>query len=230
MTMSRRLGTYRHEEPARHTPPPVDAKYPARSPYQEPLVGYLASRGLDPGLAARNGWYVSRSAGDKEVRVVIPCTNTEGYAYWQARAVDSHADVRYQSPRYSSMDSLVQVFPGAPSTVVAVVEGPMCALAAAEVGLVGIALMGNRPTKAVVDRVSGLCRYRRVVLIPDADALWAWGEIAAKFAQRGVYAPVVPIPGKDLASLAVDDRRRALHDYLEDQNSGVGATRGVSVG
>src|SRR5207245_2951688 len=107
---------------------------------------YLQDRYLDFDLAVYNHWYLSHSAGDDHTRIVIPATSMiEDHIYWQARAIYPHVKHKYQSPTASRLDALVVVYPPEheDSGMIVVVEGPMDALAAADVGYTGIALMGN---------------------------------------------------------------------------------------
>ena len=126
---------------------------------------YLSERHLSMEVALANGWYPSVDAGDKQIRIVIPATATPPNVFWQARLIDGQAHLgvslpikRYQSPHAPRGDAIIAVWPTtpgaaslAPCGAVVLVEGPMCALAAAELGFTGIALMGNSPPHAAWD-------------------------------------------------------------------------------
>lgn len=171
---------------------------------------YLRSRGLNPDLARYNGWYPSINAGDNEDRIVIPATPAK-YKYWQARAMNSNVKIRYQSPRYSRNDTVIAVWPpeheGSPEQAV-IVEGPMDALAAADTGRAGIALMGNQPPQAVLTCVSELVGNSKVIVIPDRDMFFTGVQWAGVLAAIGVKLRVVQLPSqyKDLATMPLAER------------------------
>ena len=95
---------YRHER-VQQKEVTYNAFFPLRSPHPEDALlveQYLTGRGLSPYLATANGWYPSISV-DQFLRVVIPAqTLRPGHAYWQARALNPKARVRYQSDRKST--------------------------------------------------------------------------------------------------------------------------------
>jgi hypothetical protein len=174
---------------------------------------YLEARHLSGSLAAENRWYASRQAGDDAPRIVIPCTNQSGLAYWQARLIDSPDAVerpRYTSPAVPRGDSIVVVWPfRSLVSSVAIVEGAMDALAAAGEGVAGVALMGNHPAPEAFEIICRLFPAERLVVIPDMDSLReAVGWLCA-LASLGRRAEVIlPAPDKDLAAAA--PARRAL--------------------
>lgn len=175
------------------------------------LEAYLGGRGLSSLVALENGWYFSTKAGDHHARVVIPCTNTKGYVYWQARAIDPSVQRRYQSPSYASSDSLAVVWPTHGSRVAALVEGPMDALAAAEAGVVGVATMGKRPSDEQLAHFVKLFASYSLLIIPDRGDIEAGSATATRLALgHGRYAPLVVPLGKDLAALPVEQRRGLL--------------------
>jgi hypothetical protein len=173
---------------------------------------FLESRGLSYGLAIENGWYPSWDAGDTKYRVVIPCTNSRGRVYWQARAVDPNVEKRYQSPKYAAEDSIVVVWPeGEPRRAVVVVEGPLDALAAAECGYPSAAIMGNRPSQAVIQNICRVFPGQEFIVVPDLDSVAAGGFIAGKLALQGRKVIVrVPVGAKDLSRMPALVRSRIL--------------------
>ena len=205
---------------------PKEATYNTFFPLRSPHPGdallveqYLTGRGLSPYLATANGWYPSISV-DQYLRVVIPAqTSRLGHAYWQARALNPSARVRYQSPPGSRGSAVVMVKPfGKRVTPMAViVEGPMDALAAAGEGYYGFALMGNTPPPKVLDHVIALCSVRGIVgavVVPDHDSSESGPYLAAYFACGGIPTGVVELSewteAKDLAGASVSERAAAL--------------------
>jgi len=182
------------------------------------MDGYLCRRSLSFKTALHNRWYPSIDAGDTVPRVIIPATNTAGFPYWQARALQP-AEVRYQSPHgVSRLDSHVLVFPlphrqkiDGPAVIV---EGPMDALAAATLGYTGIATMGALPSESVVAAIAKRIKSAgsRALVVADADATNPAVKIASGLSVRGVVARVVQVPGgnKDLADALPSQREECL--------------------
>ena len=177
---------------------------------------YLSSRLLSPLLAKRNGWYPSRDAGDAALRVVIPCTNSLRYNYWQARAIDKWVSIRYQSPRCARTDSIVVVYPDViSSNSVVIVEGPMDALAAAMLGFKAVAVMGNTPSNSVLDFLVREVAGTKYLLVADSDAPSAAASTAHTLsAEQNVRAFVIQTyPEKDLAACSPSFRKAVLSRY-----------------
>jgi hypothetical protein len=174
------------------------------------FTNYLMERGLDPVLAKDNKWYPTLDV-DEVPRIVIPATNTTGHGFWQARATVEHPK-RYQSPSVSRGDSVVLVWPYSAPEKVVVVEGPMDALAAAECGVLGVSLMGNTPTPAVLNHVSILLPSLPVLVIGDSDAINEAARLVGALATRGrkVTIRLLPCGVKDIAELNVDERRKVI--------------------
>jgi hypothetical protein len=172
---------------------------------------YLESRRLSYKLARKAGWYAS-SKVDGYDRIVIPCTNSTGLPYYQARAMDSWTNVRYNSPPATRMDSIVCVFPSLPVPVGTVIsEGPMDALAAAGAGFLGIGIMGNDPPDRVLDYVSHIVKpFEPVLVVPDKDALSRGAVICGFLAQEKIKTRMLELPGKDLAALSPRRRGKVL--------------------
>jgi hypothetical protein len=120
---------------------------------------------------------------------------------------------RYVSPHHPRRDAYVRVWPRRCAGLAVVVEGPMCALAAAGLGAQGYALMGNTPPGIVYAAIASSLRApgMRVLVIADTDALGAGVRILAHLAARGVYAEIrSPSPYKDFAEAPDDVRERLL--------------------
>jgi hypothetical protein len=192
-------------------------KYPVSSPIQDQVTAreYLLKRGLDDGLATRNGWYASRAAGDDHLRLVIPARASDGHSFWQARAVGDEVKPRYTSPPYQRLDAVVTVWPEEKVGRAVVCEGPLDALAAAgvtagPVGVVGIALMGATPPLAALARVADITAGLPVIVMPDRDkAFDQLGVRATNYlATRGrLVKVVVPLwPHKDLCEVPGAER------------------------
>jgi DNA primase len=167
------------------------------------LYDYIVKqRGLDADLALDNGWYASRRAGDDNARIVIPCTNSRGRVYFQARAVDTAVEKRYQSPPYAQEDSVVVVWPKEASRSAVIVEGPFDALAAAECGHIGIATMGNRPSRATLQNICTVCPVQSLLVVPDLDSISAGVLTVGRLALLGrTVRLALPVGAKDLSRM-----------------------------
>lgn len=194
---------YEHErrEQSNYTKP-YSAEYPpARTDQWWRAEEYLKSRGLSVATAAGNGWYVSDRAGDERFRLVIPATSENpANKFWQARDLE-HGEPRYQSPHgVRRGDALIFVYPAKPIKALAVVEGPMDALAAAEMGYLGVALMGTTPgaeAKVFLAKIAKKWATSGVIVVPDRDQegsmLRVWQDLGIAAGIGNVY------PYKDLA-------------------------------
>lgn len=176
---------------------------------------YIYGRGLSPDLALQNGWYGSMSAGDTAQRVVVPAHNRRNTPYWQARLIWDEAEgKRYQSPMISRTDSIVIVLPRFDVRgldLVVLSEGPFDALAAADIGGVGVGLMGNNPPSIVWDHVWERYNGCKIVLVSDVDAVGATVRWQSQLAVRGLKSQVVvPCGVKDFAALPKDKRLQLL--------------------
>lgn len=212
---------YQHEyderEVARRSMRPISAPYPTEDKYLwHRFEAYLRERGLNHALAKANRWYPSTTAGDNLPRIVIPCTNSMGVGFWQARAMVV-TEKRYQSPPVARGDSVVVVWPEPPCgayvdpTAMVVVEGPMCALAAAGEGCVGVAMMGSTPPPMVLNFISTLASNLPILVVGDSDALTEAARVAGGLAIRGRKTKAVMLYGaKDLAELPKEQRERYL--------------------
>lgn len=181
--------------------------------YDEIMHEYLASRELSWKIAEDNLWYVSKSANDTYARIVIPCQSRyERHNYWQARAIDPNAKVRYQSPYASRLDAIcVASNRASDSTTAVVCEGPMDALAAAGMGHMGIAIMGNTPPDIVLDHVVYAAAGRKLFVVADSDANSPWASIFVRLVQRKTSPTLVrAYPYNDIAKMDKNTRK----DYL----------------
>ena len=172
---------------------------------------YLEDRALDGRIAESNGWYPTMDY-QMCARVVIPASSlVNSWAYYQARLiVEAHPNVkRYVSPAAPRGDALAVVFPSSCVLGSIIVEGPMDALAAAGMGYVGVALMGNKPGESVLCHIEEIVKvYGDCYVIPDRDAFKEGAEITAKLWARGVRCTLKSIQGaKDLAELSPERRK-----------------------
>lgn len=193
--------------------PPVSARlWPG-------FTRYLSQRGLSAPLARENGWYPSEDVpGDAPgvvPRIVIPATASAGHIYWQARAMGPW-EPRYRCPRYPRRDAIVWTWPErSRARGVVVVEGPMDALAAAEVGFYGAAMMGVDPPYAAITFLALWCRrhayVQKAVIVPDGDASGpTLSKVALVLASLGIDAYTLTPRDKDLASMSAADRKEFL--------------------
>jgi hypothetical protein len=177
---------------------------------------YLGTRGLSPHIAKENLWYPMKSDPLGENwpgRIVMPATSRqEGNHFYQSRIMyDGPGKYRrYDSPTgCSSGDAVIVVYPQGPTiwNESVVVEGPMCALAAAQTGRLGIALMGADPPIERIEWTSELIHGTRCYVIPDRDRLDALSHVMANLANRGHNCKLLMVEGaKDLADLSPGKR------------------------
>lgn len=185
---------------------------PERTDTLLPLMAvYLKSRWLSVSRARLNGWYPSYCAGDRQPRVVIPATTTPPNIFWQARSLNE-ALPRYQSPIGNRGNAIVLVWPKVdPVKRVVIVEGPLDALAAAECGDLGLALMGSQPTEEQLLHAARFTRSRQVLLMPDNDQPTVLLALLPFFVNRSAGCKIIlPSPYKDLAEMPPDERERLL--------------------
>lgn len=207
---------------ARDPNPVTDQAMPPVNPNLWPgFTRYLTDRGLDAELARANGWYPSDRAGDTDARIVIPATASAGHIYWQARSMTTDEPRRKMlSPTYARRDSIVWVWPKRfPELAVIVCEGPMDALAAAEIGGYSAAMMGADPPWESItylalmvwqQRTSSM-PTRRVLVVPDNDSSgMTLTKIQFVLGTLGLDGEVRIPPAKDLASMALADRQAFL--------------------
>jgi hypothetical protein len=171
--------------------------------------GYLKQRGLDPDLAAQNGW---KPIWRKGLRILIPATTRlPGHHYWQARSLGNHP-LRYESPNGPRKDALIVVKNDRPR-VACVVEGPMDALAMAELPrTAGIALMGIVPPKDALEHLANLTStFSMVYCLCDSDQIHGMMGIQNYLATRGIFSVIkVPQGGKDVADMTREERGKLI--------------------
>lgn len=214
--MSGRLDEPRPSRP-RPLLPPVEIRHHRPWPDQGlASLGrqYLIGRGLDADLAWDNGWYTSAQAGDEEPRIVVPCTGKITKGFWQARAIVPGVAKRWLSPHGPRGDAVALVYPSPTRRDrIVVVEGPMCALAAAGLGFLGVSLLGATPSREVMGFVSWLCRGTRTILLADSDSPATMAALVPVLAEAGVPVELrIPSRGKDLADLSPLERSALLAD------------------
>ena len=171
---------------------------------------YLKKRRLSSDIAVSNGWYPTLTS-DGVPRIVITTSSLQNsWFYYQARAMtDGKGVTRYVSPSAPRGDALAVVFPSGDALGSIIVEGPMDALAAAELGLVGVSVMGNTPNSLVLDHIESIVKvYGQCFVIPDRDAFTEGASITADLWARGVRCTLRSIQGaKDLAELSPERRK-----------------------
>lgn len=181
------------------------------------MIEYLVARQLSYILAKDNGWFPAYYKNAP--RIVIPCSNSAGIAYFQARDMTGKAKLRYASPPASRQDSIVVVWPGCAlgSTIkgTVIVEGPCDALAAAEFGYLSIALMGNDPPEEVIQHIVATVKgkFEPVIVIPDLDHLEMGAAVVGALTMEGVKCEARLFGtqgGKDLADMTPRQRQEVL--------------------
>ena len=209
------MAHYAHEavrpRPPRALPERIGYQLPVADASQwAAMTNYLVGRGLSHQLASANDWYPSTSAGDAFPRVVIPAHGNLTTGFWQARAM-APVEPRWQSPHGPRGDAVVVVFPRAVAGPAVVVEGPMCALAAAEMGCYAIALLGATPPYVamayVIERLLG---FASIVVVADRDRPDLAARWVAPLSNAGPTRLVVPTLAKDLAEHTPEQRRSLL--------------------
>jgi hypothetical protein len=91
--------------------------------------------------------------------------------------------------------------------VTVVAEGPFDALAAADVGCIGIGLMGNKPPSIVWDHIWDRYHGNKILLVSDIDSVGDTVQWQAQLAIRGMKSQVVVPSGvKDFAALTKEQR------------------------
>jgi hypothetical protein len=175
---------------------------------------YLKRRRLDFETAYLAGWYMSSMDCD---RVVIPCVTTKpDHVYYQARAIDKKMKLRYRSPFGARHGALctVDTLNIAPSSCVAIVEGPMDALALASHGVDSIAIMGIRPDQETRDHLlkrldSKKYRVCAVIFDNEDEAKACALRLSLAISTHGIVSSVLSTKSKDCAD-ATDAERNAI--------------------
>ena len=177
---------------------------------------YLLDRQLSYIRAKDNGWYPAFYKGTP--RIVIPCSNSAGVSYFQARDMTGKAKLRYASPPASRQDSIVAVWPDSGTRIkgTVIVEGPMDALAAAEFNYLGIALMGNDPSEEVIQHIVELVKgkFEPAIVVPDLDHLEMGAAVVGALTMEGIRGEVRLLAmyhgGKDLVDMTFKQRLEVL--------------------
>lgn len=179
------------------------------------MMEYFVARQLPYWLAKDNGWYPAYYKD--AARIIIPCSNSTGVSYFQARDMTGKAKLRYASPPTSRQDSIVIVWPvvGIMVKGTVIVEGPMDALAAAEFNYIGIALMGNDPPDIVIERIVATVKdkFEPVIVIPDLDHLEMGAAVVGALTMERIKCEVrlfATSGGKDLADMTPHQRQEVL--------------------
>lgn len=204
----------------------ADAKgrpFCGKMPYSNPALDYdmnlyLRHRNLNPQIARHNYWYPSDQAGDDEARIVIPASaSVRGNYFWQARYMGTKESVkRYQSPPNARGDAVIITYPIRPEpsfSWIALVEGPMDALACSMEGLTAIALMGVKPSDVILTHVRNRCVGKSIKLIADMDAEAEMLDVMAGLVRVGSKSDlrvVTSAPYKDLADAPFEGKIRIL--------------------
>ena len=171
-------------------------------------ANYLTARNLNPVLAFENEWEPVFRRG---LRILIPAiTMIPNHRYWQARSLTGE-EPRYESPHGPRRDALVVVSKrNHPLSMACVVEGPMDALAMADIeGCMGIALMGIKPPKEALNHLAALLvAYPVVYCICDTDQIHGMMQVQNFLATRGIYSEIkIPPGGKDVAEMTTEERQ-----------------------
>ena len=203
---------YDHEEPRKESrweagSVCTDLAPKNKSKYTMLMCNYLEGRGLRYGFARRQGWYPCERKG---ARILIPATSQiPGHTYWQARAIEGQ-ELRYESPNGPRRDSLIVM--DRKSAATAIVEGPMDALAMAEIGVNAIALMGISPNDEALQHLVSLTSGKSVVYcLCDRDQVHGMMKVQSYLAQREIYSELkCPVLGKDVAEMTVEERKEVL--------------------
>ncbi len=156
-------------------------------------------------------------------------SDQEGNHFWQARLMD-HAGMqltnneKQERPRYESPhgcrsgDAVIIVYPfgltheaqtGHPEwNESVVVEGPMCALAVAGTGRLGIATMGADPPEERLDLIFKRIRGTICTIVPDSDRQDLFIHVFTYLSNRGIQCRwLVPGPSaKDFADMTIEAR------------------------
>ena len=196
-------------------PPPVPLlSKEDPSPWQV-MSEYLDTRGISFANARYNGCYPILRKG---LRMYIPTlTRIEGHHYWQARSLDGH-QLRYESPFGPRRDALVvakNLSNRFGHMIVAVVEGPLDALAVSECDWrIGVGLMGIRPSEEALVHLSHVLHTLKpqdILLIADRDSVGEMAKIQGWLAMRGYPSELrVPQGFKDVCEGTQEQREELL--------------------
>lgn len=203
---------YRHEEQEKRIKPtgPRPGFPELRAKLWPMFRDYLEGRKLNASLARVNGWYPAwyKSAP----RAIIPCSNSAGVPYFQGRDMSGQAELRYASPWATREDSIVLVWPEGEAKGCVIVEGPTDALAAADIGFLGIGVMGNSPPMEVIEHVATFARaFAPVIIVPDIDTLDLGPAVLCGLGQLGIAGMILNPYAKDLAAMTPKERKQFIY-------------------
>lgn len=196
---------YRRERESLALPAP-----PAAWSLGHKMDRYLTRRRLNPGIARRNGWYPAHMPPGWGI--VIPLV-ADKPVYQIRRA---RGEPRYQT--FGDRGDAIALLLGPQSQgrlpAAAIVEGPMDALAAAEILGLGVAMLGNAPPDAAILRAARLIDScaENAILVPDSDSLQEAAKLSRRLSQLGVRVLFRPPPQgyKDLAEMPRRLRKELL--------------------
>ena len=174
-----------------------ERELPRWEPLGKKALKYLATRGIDAGLARRMGIVEM----EYRLRVVLPYVGpTGGLIYWSARAYSPLED----GPKYLAASGKHPLFvlpDWQPKDEVVVVEGAFDAIAVHQhTGLPVAALGGKSLPMYLQPELLALCR-ERLTLVLDSDALGAALKIKERLALRRQVRLVLLPDGEDPASM-----------------------------
>lgn len=219
----------RAEETAAHSPSkPYCSHLPECGQRLWPKFdNYLRGRKLNHALARANNWFPSLHVDGYARAVVTTTSDQPGNLYWQARLIShekasgslqdqrSPAEAtprRWESPHGVSRGNAVcMVWPDQKNGRSVVVEGPMDALAAADLGFLAVALMGVVPAMEVLDLTYRLLRGTVCLVVPDLGATKPMCQNIIELTARGLKCHLTTHPFKDLADANPADRKRILN-------------------
>ena len=176
---------------------------------------YLEDRGLSYTVARYNGWYPCIYWGQ---RICIPATTLlNPPTYWQARTMEGHP-MRFMSSKVSRGSAIIIVSHpelGTQRPHVALCEGPMDALAIAEIpGWMAIAVMGVNPTAeqlAHIFKVKQVFSPQEMMIMSDKDSVAQWVNIQRSLLWLGMSSQLrYPLDKKDIACYTLKQREEIL--------------------
>lgn len=184
---------------------------------------YLNERGISYGIATRQLWYPSDSAGDALPRVVIPAASrNENNRYWQARAMVP-AEKRYTSPYASRGDAIILFYDIVTRlSPWVVVEGPMDALSLMQHGIKSIGLMGLTPSAEVIEHIvwrfntsNTSNRTPHAVFLADSDHAELMAAVMRRVIDKGSLLRcrlMLSYPYKDFNAIPTGEVRGFIKD------------------
>lgn len=203
---------YEHERKPKKQHGPAEPMPEENKELHGQMLSYLEERRLSYQTALYNRWYPATINGT--ARIVIPCSNSIGVPYYQARAMSKDVTLRYKSPFSDRVDSIVVVWPVLQWHKAVIVEGPADALAAATAGAMGVGVMGNKPSLEVIKFVAGTLKHikpKEILIVPDLDTPQMGADIAGWLAKHGVASQMRLPTKKDLAEMSIKERENLIY-------------------